>query len=1103
MSNILPFPIEKPKPKAIWGLLAAALFATPLHAQFVSTLISTNLLQPDSVAADAAGNLYVTDSADNRIVEYSPGSGTTSILAGGFSQPLGIVAARGGLVVVDQDNQLIRLVSFTGTVTNLAGTEGSVGASNGPGAGATFSYPVGIAADGAGNLYVADWGNNLIREIYTNNYVTNVATGGYQFNGPTAVAVDNNSNLWVADAGNEVICMVSNGVATVIAGATGQPGTNDATVATNAHFNAPGGLLWDTVNNRLLISDSGNGAIRSLFLSNSLYAVQTIAGTPGQPGNAEGLPGAAKFGYPVGICVDSVDSGFYIADFGNNSVRVLQPSAPQPPVSTPQIGYVSYPATANPAYTSVFIPSTGATFNNLTNIVIDAETGTQTYVSYGPTGSAIPLPGPGSTQPLIYPGDGSTASQVAGSALVFGAGTNDITIYAIGEANGRRPSAVASARFQFIAANPIITGDNAAAILLTDSTIGSTLYYTTDGSSPTNNGSSPGVASGTTLSLLITTNVTLEVRAFAAGFAASQAVSTQLTISNFVGNQVGFPQSHAAGIGATAILPIALAMAQSNAVLESIQFRVEVAPLGGNTNMISSLSLLPMTSGDFVPWLGPAPGNAPVNYVTLPYTSGKVQGLAIATQTNSGFSIQGAGVVALLEIPIPKTDSFNDQYSLSIINPSGTSDGNQANVPLVAMSNQTLTISNPRYLAGDSSPATGYDAGEFGDQILNNSDVNNALYASALIRVPPVFSDAHNAMDVYPPPAGDGQITFLDWVTILRRSLGLDPNYCIRYRTNNGVIFQEVTNWTNSNTPIPLTAPQSGSSGTPGISKESLSNTPPGLVWLRQAVIGAETETNVAPGSVCSIPVYVKVSPGYSLAGLQFRAILSAEGGAPAPGAIAFSPAGGVPTPIQLPGLAASDIVCAWAPGAFSQSLQNRNYLGVITFRVPSAAQAGQSYAVHFVGVDGAPDTQTSYQLESFPGWIWVNSAALQPPQISSDEWRVFFFGSLTNSLAADNVDADGDGMPNWMEYLAGTDPTDPLSRFQFTTAGINTNGIGGVGLGWLTAPGKTYVLESIPVLGGTHWTAINTNVGDGNNYQFVQTNYSGASRFYQLRLQP
>src|SRR5579862_4484342 len=116
MSNILPFPIEKPKLKAQWGILAAALFVAPLHAQFVTTVVSTNLLQPDSVAVDDGGNLYVTDSADNRIVEYSPASGTISFLASGqFSQPLGIVAARGGLVVVDQNDQLIQFVSFGGT----------------------------------------------------------------------------------------------------------------------------------------------------------------------------------------------------------------------------------------------------------------------------------------------------------------------------------------------------------------------------------------------------------------------------------------------------------------------------------------------------------------------------------------------------------------------------------------------------------------------------------------------------------------------------------------------------------------------------------------------------------------------------------------------------------------------------------------------------------------------------------------------------------------------------------------------------------------------------------------------------------------------------
>jgi len=62
---------------------------------------------------------------------------------------------------------------------------------------------------------------------------------------------------------------------------------------------------------------------------------------------------------------------------------------------------------------------------------------------------------------------------------------------------------------------------------------------------------------------------------------------------------------------------------------------------------------------------------------------------------------------------------------------------------------------------------------------------------------------------------------------------------------------------------------------------------------------------------------------------------------------------------------------------------------------------------------------------------------------------------------------------------------------------------VSGIGLSWLTAPDKTYILEAIPALGGTNWSAINTNVGDGYNYLFVQTNYGGNARFYQLRVQP
>jgi hypothetical protein len=189
--------------------------------------------------------------------------------------------------------------------------------------------------------------------------------------------------------------------------------------------------------------------------------------------------------------------------------------------------------------------------------------------------------------------------------------------------------------------------------------------------------------------------------------------------------------------------------------------------------------------------------------------------------------------------------------------------------------------------------------------------------------------------------------------------------------------------------------------------------------------------------------------------------------------------------------------------GAFKNPLQNSNYIGTISFQVPSNAQAGQSYAVHFMGVHGVPDETTEYTMESFPGCAWVLSTALQPASITSDEWKLHFFGSLTNSLAGDDVDADGDGAPNWQEYLAGTDPTNPASVFQFDGAGFSANGAGGVALSWLTAPGKTYILESIPALGEGSWTAINTNTGDGYTYQFIQTKHNGDAQFYRILLQP
>jgi len=144
-----------------------------------------------------------------------------------------------------------------------------------------------------------------------------------------------------------------------------------------------------------------------------------------------------------------------------------------------------------------------------------------------------------------------------------------------------------------------------------------------------------------------------------------------------------------------------------------------------------------------------------------------------------------------------------------------------------------------------------------------------------------------------------------------------------------------------------------------------------------------------------------------------------------------------------------------------------------------------------FTGEDGSPDLDTLYQLESVPGRAWVASAALTPPQISSDEWRICFFGSLTNAAAQDDADPDGDGMLNWQEYLAGTNPTNALSALQFLNP-VSAASAQNINLNWQTAPGRSYVLQSSPAAGGNNWTPVNTNLGDGNIFQVVGTNHPG-----------
>jgi hypothetical protein len=633
----------------------------------------------------------------------------------------------------------------------------------------------------------------------------------------------------------------------------------------------------------------------------------------------------------------------------------------------------------------------------------------------------------------------------------------------------------------------------------------SNVYFTTDGSAPTTNSEAVEMVtngSGGYVGTIQWCNPLEDLSALHVAAFNASGVGIVFGGEASGTNLIGFPTSVQSAGGDIAYIPVVVDL-QSNGTLKSLQFRVEVTPNDPSTPMISSLTLRSLTDNDFVALTGPAPNNAAVTYANFaPYTNAD-NGLGLvvsASGSSSGLDIANFAVAVLLRVQIPNNAAFGQSYSLNVLYPTGTSDGINDSVGLEAMPVQTLAITDPIALAGDSAPPNGYDNGQFGNGELDNSDANSVLYALVDIRRPYSDSDVYKAMDVFPETSGligDGFITFLDWQTVLYRSLGLDTNNWIRFWTNGSLSHQQIS-WSPGGAPVPLSE---NSSRAPA--KLSSTPNPPGLVWLRQIAIGAGTVTYGVPGNTYSLPVYATVLPGYDVSGMAFRAIVSPNGGAPAVGQIQFNAAAGTPTPQVLPGLSAGDIVCSWNLGGFNPPLVGSNYLGTISFQIPPGAQSGQSYSLQFVVGGGAPDLTTEYQMESFPGTVWVGTGAQQPPSVTSDEWKMSFFGSTTNPLAADDVDADGDGMPNWMEYVAGTNPTNAASSFRFTNATFNTNGAQGVAVNWLTAPGKTYFLESQPVLGEANWSVINTNSGDGNYYQLLITNYSGESRFYKILLQP
>ncbi len=1075
--------------KNVWCvLLVLLLFAVGAVAQpALQTLVTNGLSEPYGVAVDPKNNYYVTDSVNNRILKHNSDSGSLTNLAGilgepgaddgpgafaRFNSPQGIVYARGGLVVADSGNHRIRFVTLSGTVTTLAGS--TPGVNDGAGSAAQFNAPAGLAADAAGNIYVADLLNNRVRKIDTANNVTTVASG---FARPTAVSYDGAGNLiYVADTGTHSIRVIQpNGSVELFAGSGSAfiSGSKDSLIATSALFNAPRGLLWVGGSTGLLVNDTGNHCVRRISYNTNFnsFATETYV--------KSGLVS------PVGLAVDS-NGNFPVVDLAAGQLLNIQVTAPQAPVREPQIGIVVLTTNFFGDLVTELVPIVNATYNNDVHVAILGEEGTETFYTLDPAANFPDDPLSRNTPARYVNG----LLEWTNSIVLPSLDGSNVLVRAVGTQDGRRPSEVVSARFQFKVANPIINGKNPGNFTLSINTEGAQIWYTTDGTSPTNRAPSLLYVPESRLNIVNgTNNVLFTARAFKTGYSPSAEISKTFLFTDLESSVIGFSRDFKAGVGSTIVIPVEVRVAGADA-LRSLQFRAEVTANGAAPTISTQFRNLSFSTNDFI--FVPAPSTNPPTAEV--YTSDKATGLAIAyVGQSSGLELRETATAALLAVPIPPTAVPGQTYTLSIVQPSGTSDAGQTPVPLTTLSNRVITVTNVSYLVGDSGVAAWYNAGDFGDSNLGNNDANNAFHVSlGIFNVYP-FTDLFDAMDAFPPDSattvgGDGQIRFLDWQLILRRSL--------RLSTAN---WQRA--WSTDGFRAPASATLSGSPDLPG---ETLIAPPPGAVWVRQASFHAEPVENVRPGQSVKVPVFIQIEEGASISGLQFLAKIHPSPSAPALRAQAlFVPeVAGSGRPVD--GLGLNQVAYAWDLGAFAPPLEGRALLGYVVFTIPATARSGQSYQVRFGNADGAPDEETQYDFETFSARVFINGPATGVADSISDEWKKAFFGSADSPLAAPGADPDEDGLSNWKEYLAGTDPADADSHLHLRVpVQTSNNGRRQLALRWLSAPGKSYLLESTSDVIHGPWTVVASGVrGDGFMKEFQDSNLSGTVRYYRVRLQ-
>ncbi|MBI3415410.1 MAG: hypothetical protein HY043_08830 [Verrucomicrobia bacterium] len=486
-------------------------------------------------------------------------------------------------------------------------------------------------------------------------------------------------------------------------------------------------------------------------------------------------------------------------------------------------------------------------------------------------------------------------------------------------------------------------------------------------------------------------------------------------------------------------------------------------------------------------------------------------------------SVGGKVVTGGYSFVIPNSAADGDTYQIQVGRPSATSDGVAADVfidtptdgsltdgPINAI--KVVTVGQRRYLVGDVAPFRWFNAGDFGNTNLLNNDVmqvfQSAIYSDDM---PPPGSDFFDAMDssdgTINPAAfdgndqsinnvvfGDGVLDVTDVFVTFRRSLDPTLKWFDRYWQNGArTAVEHLSN---------------NFRGSPNRPAEQLIVHQPNAPAEAIAAAGSKPsvtltvgEINAGLGRTVAVPLPAEITGGQPLRVLMLHLKVSPQNGAPdLTQPVRFVAAEGLGQPALTSSRGVANFAGAWLDNQVA-GVRGATSLGTLYITAPADAPDNSAYKIEVDHFSASPNGLSSFaKFVKIGGLVATNAPVSTMPDGIPDDWRIRYFGSVGSAQAAANADPDGDGIPNWAEFKAGTNPNDAQSALRLShKPGALDNGFT---LQWPTVADKIYLIECAPALTASDWLVISPRiVGTGQPAEFTHAQSGAGAQFYRVRV--